>query len=39
MSIFKLKENGTNIKTEVLAGITTFLTMIYIVPVKFSHCE
>lgn len=36
MSIFKLKENGTNIKTEVLAGITTFLTMIYIVPVN-SH--
>ncbi|EOA2509564.1 NCS2 family permease [Campylobacter upsaliensis] len=36
MSIFKLKENGTNIKTELLAGITTFLTMIYIVPVN-SH--
>ncbi|MEE6548698.1 NCS2 family permease, partial [Campylobacter jejuni] len=36
MNIFKLKENGTNIKTEVLAGITTFLTMIYIVPVN-SH--
>ncbi|MHC1749513.1 MAG: NCS2 family permease [Cellulosilyticaceae bacterium] len=27
---FKLKENGTNVKTEVLAGITTFLTMSYI---------
>lgn len=28
---FRLKENGTNVKTEVLAGITTFLTMVYIV--------
>ncbi|KMT23278.1 NCS2 family permease [Clostridium cylindrosporum] len=28
--IFKLKENKTDIKTEVLAGITTFLTMAYI---------
>ncbi|EGY4690731.1 NCS2 family permease [Campylobacter jejuni] len=37
MSIFKLKENGTNIKTEVLAGITTFLTMIYIVVPVNSH--
>lgn len=27
---FKLKENGTTIKTEVLAGVTTFLTMSYI---------
>ena len=24
---FKLKENGTDVKTEVLAGITTFMTM------------
>ena len=29
--LFKLKENGTNIKTEVLAGLTTFMTMAYIV--------
>ncbi|WP_099203033.1 NCS2 family permease [Miniphocaeibacter massiliensis] len=29
-SIFKLKENNTNIKTEVLAGITTFVTMAYV---------
>ena len=29
--IFKLKENGTNVKTEVLAGVTTFMTMAYIV--------
>ena len=28
---FKLKENGTNIRTEVIAGITTFLTMAYII--------
>ncbi|HYK75185.1 MAG TPA: NCS2 family permease, partial [Pseudoneobacillus sp.] len=32
--MFKLKENHTNIKTEVLAGITTFLTMVYIVIVN-----
>lgn len=28
--IFRLKENGTTARTEVLAGITTFLTMAYI---------
>jgi adenine/guanine/hypoxanthine permease len=33
-SFFKLKELGTNVKTEVLAGITTFLTMVYIVVVN-----
>ncbi|MEG3042656.1 MAG: NCS2 family permease, partial [Clostridium sp.] len=27
---FKLKENGTNVKTELMAGLTTFLTMAYI---------
>ncbi len=31
---FKLKENGTNIKTEVIAGITTFMTMAYILAVN-----
>lgn len=31
---FKLKENGTNVKTEILAGITTFLTMAYILAVN-----
>ena len=31
---FKLKEHGTDIKTEFLAGFTTFLTMMYIVPVN-----
>jgi len=34
MDFFKLKENGTNVKTEFLAGFTTFLTMIYIIPVN-----
>ena len=29
--IFKLKENGTNVRTEILAGITTFMTMAYII--------
>jgi adenine/guanine/hypoxanthine permease len=31
---FKLKENNTNFKTEVLAGITTFMTMAYILVVN-----
>ena len=29
-NFFKLKENGTNVKTELMAGLTTFLTMSYI---------
>ena len=28
---FKLKENGTNIRTEAIAGLTTFFTMAYII--------
>ena len=28
---FKLTEHGTNVRTEVLAGVTTFLTMAYII--------
>jgi len=28
---FSLKENGTDIRTEFIAGVTTFLTMVYIV--------
>ena len=28
---FKLSDNGTNVKTEVMAGITTFMTMAYII--------
>lgn len=31
---FKLKENGTNVRTEILAGIATFLTMAYIIVVN-----
>lgn len=31
---FKLTENNTNIKTEVIAGITTFMTMAYILVVN-----
>lgn len=34
--LFKLKENGTNVKTEIMAGITTFLTMAYILAVNPS---
>ena len=29
--VFKLSENGTNAKTEVIAGLTTFMTMAYII--------
>ena len=32
--LFKLSENHTNVKTEVLAGITTFMTMAYILAVN-----
>lgn len=31
---FKLKENHTDVKTEVMAGITTFMTMAYILAVN-----
>lgn len=31
---FKLKENNTNTKTEVIAGLTTFMTMAYILAVN-----
>lgn len=34
--LFKLKENNTNVKTEVLAGLTTFMTMAYILAVNPS---
>ncbi|WP_315119552.1 NCS2 family permease [uncultured Clostridium sp.] len=30
-SYFKLSENNTNVKTEIIAGITTFITMAYII--------
>ncbi|SFV51724.1 Guanine-hypoxanthine permease [hydrothermal vent metagenome] len=34
MEFFKLKEHGTDAKTEVIAGISTFLAMLYIIPVN-----
>lgn len=32
--MFKLKENNTNVRTEVIAGLTTFMTMAYILAVN-----
>lgn len=34
--MFKLKENGTTVSTEIIAGITTFFTMAYIIVVNPS---
>lgn len=34
--LFKLKENNTDVKTEVIGGITTFMTMAYILAVNPS---
>ena len=34
--IFKLKQNGTTVKTELMAGLTTFMTMAYILAVNPS---
>jgi AGZA family xanthine/uracil permease-like MFS transporter len=36
MSFFKLKENNTTVRTEVIAGFTTFITMAYIIFVNPS---
>ena len=36
---FKLQENGTDVKTEIIAGITTFMTMVYILAVNPSILE
>jgi len=36
MDIFKLEQHQTNFKTEAIAGFTTFLAMLYIVPVNAS---
>ena len=33
-NVFHLKENHTDAKTEIMAGITTFMTMAYILAVK-----
>ena len=32
--LFHLKENHTDVKTEIMAGITTFMTMAYILAVN-----
>ena len=32
--VFKLKEHGTDVKTEIIAGLTTFLSMAYILAVN-----
>ncbi|RDU23616.1 NCS2 family permease [Anaerosacchariphilus polymeriproducens] len=32
--MFKLKENGTNVSTEIIAGLTTFFAMAYIIVVN-----
>ena len=32
--LFKLQEHGTNVKTEIIAGFTTFLSMVYILAVN-----
>ena len=37
--LFKLKENGTNVRTEIIAGITTFLAMAYILAVNPGYLE
>ncbi len=37
--IFKLQEHGTNVKIEVIAGLTTFMTMAYIIIVNPAILE
>ena len=32
--LFKLSEHGTTVRTEIMAGVTTFLTMCYIIIVN-----
>ncbi len=39
--LFRLKENGTDIRTEIVAGVTTFMTLSYIIfvqPTVLSAC-
>ena len=35
-SVFNLEEHGTDVKTEIIAGLTTFMTMAYIIAVNPS---
>lgn len=37
--LFKLKERGANVRTEIIAGITTFLAMAYILAVNPGYLE
>ena len=40
--LFKLKANGTTVRTEILAGLTTFMTMAYIIalnPNLLTNCN
>ncbi len=37
--LFKLKELNTNIRTEIIAGLTTFMTMAYIIVVNPAILE
>ena len=39
LKFFKLKEHGTSVRTEIIAGITTFLAMAYILAVNPSYLE
>lgn len=32
--LFKLKQNGTTVRTEIVAGVATFMTMAYIIFVQ-----
>lgn len=39
--LFRLKENGTDVRTEIVAGVTTFMTLSYIIfvqPTVLSAC-
>lgn len=38
-NFFKLKENGTDVRKEIIAGITTFLAMAYIIAVNPNFLE
>ena len=34
LSLFKIEERKSNVKTEIIAGLTTFMTMAYILIVQ-----
>ena len=37
--LFKIKERGSSVRTEIIAGITTFLAMAYILAVNPNYLE